>query len=232
MFGFISNLFGGDQEKPEAERQPWPLGLGPGLAYTIDTLNFRMNQGHLRFPLPDGEQIIAAMGSIPLGDGLWVYRFYPEEGPFLQVLSDRSGEDIKEVTWYQPVRSIYPVDQREWESWTGEGGRIGAPTFDYEEEMEDGTRRLTPYERLWMGDPDQENRYAPPVAMTETIEEPDEPSRMVQQQAMLYNRWVEEAQMSEYLLVQKESSGQWESGEGSVEIMLGVDINPAAFQRV
>lgn len=227
---FFKSLFGGGGgDKDKRPERPAPLGLAIGLTYSIDTLRLRLAADALRFPIPDGEQIIVAQGSIPLADGMWVHRFYPEEGPILQVLADRMGESVAEVTWYMPVRSIYPANDREWAEWLGPKGHIGAPGFDFAEPDADGGPVTTHYDRVWMtDDPDQARRQVAPVEMNETVEEPDEPMRMIRQTAMLYARDVLGHDLAEYLLIAREEA----AGDRSVELMLGVDVDPSAFKLI
>jgi hypothetical protein len=198
----------------EDDELPTPLGLRIGAAVDIDTLPFRMNADDLHVELPDETILIVAQGFVDLGDDAYVHRYYGEDDTMIQVLTVNGVEDqhVEEITLYVPYKSIYPGSEGEWAQWTAKGGKIGAPTYRFD----DGTE----YERIWF---DTTPGYAYPVVFTEEICEDaeSEEANDVVQQAMLFGRNLEEGKKNEYLLITVEAY----EGEKTVELMVGVDLD-------
>ena len=207
----IKNKF---SKRGEDDELPTPLGLRIGAAVDIDTLPLRMHADDLHVELPEETILIVAQGYVELGDDTYVHRYYDKDDAMIQILTVNGVEDqhVEEITLYVPYESIYPGSDGEWAQWTAKGGKIGAPTYQFD----DGTE----YERIWF---DTTPGYAEPVVFTEKVykdaetEEADE----VVQQVMLFGRNLEQGKMNEYLLITVEAY----EGEKTVELMVGVDLS-------
>ncbi len=198
-----------------------PLGLRMGAAVDIDTLPLRMHADDLHMPLPDETIVIVAQGYVELGDGAYVHRYYAEDDAMIQVLTVNGMEDqhVEEITLFVPYKSHYPSSEGEWAQWTAKGGRIGQPTYAFD----DGTE----YERIWF---DETDGYAEPAAFWESVyEDPesDEHSEIFHR-AMLYGRNLEAGKKNEYLLISAESY----DGEETVELMIGVDLELSTLKVI
>ncbi len=207
----IKNRFSKGGEEDEL---PTPLGLRIGAAVDIDTLPLRMHADDLYVELPEETILIVAQGLIDLGDDAYVHRYYGEDDTMIQVLTVNGVEDqhIEEVTLFVPHESIYPSSGGEWAQWIAKGGKIGGPTYRFD----DGTE----YERIWF---DTTPGHADPVVFTEEVYEAAETegADVVVQQVMLFGRNLEEGKKNEYLLITVEAY----EGEKTVELMVGVDLD-------
>ena len=201
-------------KRGEDDELPTPLGLRIGAAVDIDTLSLRMHADDLHVELPEETILIVAQGFVDLGDDAYVHRYYGEDDTMIQVVTVNGVEDrhVKEITLYVPHESIYPGSEAEWAQWTAKGGKIGAPTYRFD----DGTE----YERIWF---DTTPGHADPVVFAEEVykdaltEEADD----IIQQVMLFGRNLEEEKKNEYLLITVEAY----EGEKTVELMVGVDLD-------
>ena len=200
--------------KPKEEDEfATPLGLRHGAAVDIDTLPLRMHAEDLHLELPDQTKIIVAQGFVDLGDDTYVHRFYAADDTLIQILTAQGVEDqhIQEITLYVPYESFYPSRPEDWQQWTGDKGRLGAPKYRFD----DGTI----YNRIWFDDTED---HVDPVEFTEKIyddAESDTP-REISQKVMLFGRNLEAGKKNEYLLLAVESY----DGETTVELMVGVDL--------
>ncbi len=198
-----------------------PLGLRIGAAVDIDTLPLRMHADDLHVELPEETMIIVAQGYVDLGDGTYAHRYYAADDTMIQVLTVAGMEDqhVEEVTLFVPYKSYYPDGEGAWAQWTSKGGRIGAPTF----RLDDGTE----YSRIWF---DTTEGHADLVEFTESVyENPDsDECSDVFHKVMLYGRNLEEGKKNEYLLV----SAEFYEGEQTVELMVGVDLEPSILKVI
>ncbi len=201
-------------KRGEDDELPMPLGLRIGAAVDIDTLPLRMHADDLHVELPEETILIVAQGFVDLGDDAYVHRYYGEDDTMIQVLTVNGVADqhVEEVTLYVPYKSFYPGSQGEWAQWTAKGGKMGAPTYRFD----DGTE----YERIWF---DTTPGHADPVVFTEEVYEDAETGEAsdVVQQVMLFGRNLEEGKKNEYLLITVEAY----EGERTVELMVGVDLD-------
>ena len=206
----------GDGGTPELPRL---LGLRIGATVDIDTIPIRMLADELQFELPDGTKIIAAQGTVELGEGSVAFRYYAADDTMIQVMTVGGADDahVEEVTLYVPYDSVYPSNAAEWKRWTGTGGTLGAPEFA----LDDGTR----YVRIWFEDTEG---WAPPVEFTETVHSAADGSdtENIRQKVMLYGRGIDNDRRAEYLLLSVEDS----DGEATVEMMVGIDVDPATMK--
>ncbi len=217
----VRNIKSKFSRRGEADELPTPLGLRVGAAVDIDTLPLRMHADELHVELPEETILIVAQGFVELGDDAYVHRYYAEDDTMIQVLTVNGVEDshVEEITLFLPHESIYPGSVGEWAQWTEKGGKIGAPTYRFD----DGTE----YERIWF---DTTPGHADPVAFTEEVYEDDEAEEAddVVQKVMLLGRNLEEGKKNEYLLITVEAYG----GERTVELMVGVDLDVATMKVI
>ncbi len=216
MFKGLFKSFRGGGDAPELPRL---LGLRIGATVDIDTIPLRMLADELKIELPDATKIIEAQGSVDLGEGSVAYRYYAADHTMIQVMTVGGADDahVEEVTLYVPYDSFYPSTAAEWKQWTATGGTLGAPEF----RLADGTR----YVRIWFEDTEG---WAAPVEFTETVhgEADGSDTRDIRQKAMLYGRGIDNDRRAEYLLLSVEDSG----GEASVELMVGIDVEPSTMK--
>jgi hypothetical protein len=207
----IKNRF---SKRGEDDELPTPLGLRIGAAVDIDTLPLRMHADDLHVELPEETILIVAQGYVNLGDDSYVNRYYGENDTMIQILTVNGIKDqhVEEITLYVPYKSIYPSSEGELAQWTAKGGKIGAPTYRFD----DGTE----YERIWF---DTTPGHVDPVVFTEEVYENAETEEAddVVQQVMLFGRNLEEGKKNEYLLITVEAY----EGEKTVELMVGVDLD-------
>jgi len=211
--GFFSKLFGQPEEEPAPMATTGPLGLSVGRAVEIDFTHLRLAGEALSLPAPVSDTfIISGYGSVDLGGGSTVHRYYDDDNTMLQVLTEHGmgDESIREITYYRPWDSYVPANRAEWLEWTGHQGRVGAPTFDA-----DGVV----FRRLW--NPDTPGRIEP-VEFVEDVETEDS-VRSIHQKVMAYRR--DAGDLVEYLLVSVERPLDLGRDEGSIEFMIGYDVH-------
>ncbi len=198
-----------------------PLGLRLGAAVDIDTLPLRMHADELHVDLPEETKLIVAQGFVDLGDDTYAHRYYAADDTMIQVLTARGVEDehVEEITLYVPYESYYPSTPKEWAQWTGDNGKIGAPSYRLDDE--------TVYGRIWFDDTDD---HVDPVEFTEKIyDDPEaEQARSIHQKVMLFGRNLEAGKKNEYLLVAVETH----DGETTVELMIGVDLEMTGLKAI
>jgi len=207
-----------------------PLGLRMNALLEIPEIDFILGGNDLKMKHPGGTLTVASMGKIPMGDST-VHRFYAnlEGGVYvLQVVVD-SNHAIEECKLFTLLDEVYPDD---WGFWLAESdGYIGLDRF----QIKDGTV----YYRVWdsqggenptAGDQQSSSmsRIAP-VHLEEMIymDPYGEQKEMVRYESMLYGRHVND-NVDEYLLV----SAAEEINGASVQIMLGIDLQPASIKVI
>jgi len=180
-----------------------------------------MHADELHVELPEETMIIVAQGYVDLGDSTYAHRYYAANDTMIQVLTVAGMEDrhIEEVTLYVPFKSYYPDGDEAWAKWISKSGKLGAPIF----RLDDGTE----YQRLWF---DATEGYAAPVEFTESVyEDPDsDDCSDVIYKTMLFARNLEAEKKNEYLMVSVETY----EGEQTVELMIGVDLEPATLNVI
>jgi len=206
------------KKKPTPKCIPSPLGLHLGGVVELDRLTFRAIEEDLQVIIPESAMIIAAYGSIDLGDGVTAHRFYDEEGQMLEVVTQTS-KNTEEVRFFVPFDSVYPASEEEWDFWLGDDGLIGYPSFETKEGVE--------YLRLWF---QNTNDRVEPVELEENIITRDfeRESICVEYQCMSYGRYIGNTDKVEYLQLSFEDTGN----EASIELMLGLDLTKEDFQVI
>ena len=198
-----------------------PLGLRLGAAVDIDTLPLRMHADELHVDLPEETKLIVAQGFVDLGDDTYAHRYYAADDTMIQVLTARGVEDehVEEITLYVPYESYYPSSPTEWAQWTGDKGKLRAPSYRLDDE--------TVYGRIWFDDSDD---HVDPVEFIEKVyDDPEaEQARSIHQKVMLFGRNLEAGKKNEYLLAAVETH----DGETTVELMIGVDLEMTGLKVI
>jgi len=158
---------------------------------------------------------VEAVGLLQDG-GAQLHRLYlPGRSGFFQLHLDAGGAP-DECRYFSRLDEVQPASQTEWGEWLDPAqGMIGWPAF----QTKDGQS----YQRAWA--PGQAR--IPPRQQTETVETTDGQSQR-RLQAMLYARptgAASPAPQAEYVLV----AAVEDAGQAWVEIVVGIDINPAAL---
>lgn len=200
-----------------------PLEIALGGAVQIDTLGLQASLASgepAMGPPVAGTLIVSAIGTASLGPAAMLTRYYDDHHRMLQVMAPpgASSAEAVDFTFYAPWDSVSPAGPAEWSKWTGQGGLIGAPTYDA-----DGIL----FSRFW-GEGDE---HAPLTEFTETIRDEDG-TREIHQQCMLYARPVGAGQEMLLLNVERElSDGRLKEGS-SIEFMIGYGLGAADVTRV
>ncbi len=218
IFGWGSR--GGEASLP-AERGPLGVAIGGGIE--VDTLSLQAMTAGARpaMPLPSGGMmIVAAYGEARLDATTVLSRYYDADDTILQVLSASAapGDELLDVSLYQPWDSVVPAGPADWARWRGPSGLIGQPRYDA-----DGIL----FDRFWG---DGAGR-ADLVEFVETVDD-GESRREIHQSCMLYARPL--AQAREMLLINIERDlGQGAASQGtSIEFILGYGLMAADVRRL
>ncbi|WP_294640352.1 DUF2491 family protein [uncultured Aureimonas sp.] len=220
----IGRFFGwGSGESPAALPAEYgPLGVAFGGGIEIDTLSLQaMTAGaQPAMPLPaGGVMLVAAYGEARLDPQTVLSRYYADDNTMLQVLSASAapGDELLDVSLYQPWDSVVPAGAADWARWRGPSGLIGQPRYDA-----DGIV----FERFWG---DGAGR-ADLVEFVETVSD-GQSRREIHQSCMLYARPLGQAR--EMLLINIERDlGTAASQGSSIEFILGYGLMAADVRRL
>jgi len=209
-----------ENEKPVAVEMG-PLGVIIGGAIELDFLSVEADAlgGNPSMPLPQsGPMIVSGYGQVRLDAATTLSRYYDDQHNMLQVLSSsgKPGEQVQDVSYYQPWDSVVPAGPGEWDRWRGRNGLLGQPTYDA-----DGIL----FQRFWGDGPDRTE----PVEFVEQVDD-GETRRTIHQICMLYYRPLGTAR--EMLLINIEQDVENMRSGGSVEFLLGYGLGPADVRRV
>lgn len=192
-----------------------------GMAITLDPAPFVLAAGQTKVTTPQtaagGQRnliSIERVGTLRLGS-VALTRLYLPGGGFFQLHLDAAGQP-DECRYFSPLDEVMPASTDEWGFWLDDAqGAIGMPDF----QTKDGKQ----YWRAWSPGPAR----LPPLEATETIQElHGETTRRAR--AMLYGiptGLPAPAPPSEYIFV----AAVEQSGQAFVEILAGIDFNPAAL---
>ncbi|HCN45553.1 MAG TPA: DUF2491 domain-containing protein [Pseudomonas sp.] len=187
-----------------------PLGLAPQRRLCLDKHLSRLLAHTSTLSLPADEQIWA-QGSIDLGQGMHLERFYlDDEDYFLQVVMHGSGAaDVEDIILFG-YHQVTPISSRdELLRLTGPQSPIGLPLFELE-----GVQ----YQRQW-GDEAGQTEL---VALQEQVRNP-EASYRVSHHSMLYARDLDLPDRREFLLFSAEED---EQGNVTLSTAIGVTLQP------
>lgn len=194
----FDRLFGKKPQTPPASRHgnlPSPLGLRLGAALRLDPILSKvLGDGRfvLELPEPGTPMLVEAQGSIDLGEGVRLHRFYLDDDWWLQVKVSGSvaGEDsFDEILLMGFGEVLTPSTQAQFEDIAA---LIGLPTYSY-----DGKT----YQRQWgVG-----NAPSATVDYSERVYPKEDGSYETRHQDMLYAREVAGTTREELLLVSVET---------------------------
>ncbi|MCK8783796.1 YjfK family protein [Roseomonas sp. NAR14] len=200
-----------------------------GQTVTLDPTPFLLLGGATHVPAPAAPSTsverVSTLSS-PLGDGRFALtRLYLPGGALLQLHLDAGGQP-DECRYFAPLDEVTPQDNDEWGFWLDEReGAIGWPDFQ--------TKDGKVYQRVWSPGPAR----VPPLVLDETLQGVEPERGGVPGQgggatrrltAMLYGAptgAAPPAPQTEYMLVAVVEQG----GEAHVEILAGIDVNPASL---
>ncbi len=219
--GIIRQKLSGQPYKPSLFRV--------GMAVTLDASPFILAAGATHVTPPEatsgggsGLATVTHVGTL-IDGSVTLYRLYVAAagasswigGGFFQLHLDEAGQPI-ECRYFSLLDEIAPANTEEWGFWLDPNeGAIGWQDFKTKDERV--------YQRLWAPG---EGRVAPQV-MTETLKSVDGQTARTHT-GMLYGAptgAAEPAPQAEYILVAAVEAG----GNASVQILAGIDINPAAL---
>ena len=198
----------------------FPLGARLKGAVLIDTMPFKLAGDAFAFALPQGPQIIEAIGVIDLGNGTKLHRLYLTDDAFVQIPTsgDHGARSVGDVSLFVYVDSVNPANQDAFRRWVEQGSPLGQPSYTF------GDRD---YRRVWGEGAD--GAWAPPVAFDENIYKTSATTKEydLSLYSMLYERDVENADRNELLLVAAEDSGP---NDFCISLALGVPLSLADFE--
>lgn len=193
-----------------------------GMTITLDPAPFVLAAGKTKVTMPQavagGEHSLISVervGTLSIGNVTLTRLYLPGGGGFFQLHLLAAGQP-DECRYFSPLDEVRPASPDEWGFWLDDAeGAIGMPDF----QAKDGKQ----YWRAWSPG----SARVPPVVWNETIRDlGGETTRRAR--AMLYGMptgLAAPAPQSEYILV----AAVEQSGQAFVEILAGIDINPAAL---
>lgn len=193
-----------------------------GMTITLDPAPFVLAAGKTKVTMPQavagGEHSLISVervGTLSIGNVTLTRLYLPGGGGFFQLHLLAAGQP-DECRYFSPLDEVRPASPDEWGFWLDDAeGAIGMPDF----QAKDGKQ----YWRAWSPG----SARVPPVVWNETIRDlRGETARHAR--AMLYGMptgLAAPAPQSEYILV----AAVEQSGQAFVEILAGIDINPAAL---
>ncbi|MBD8879829.1 DUF2491 family protein [Rhodanobacter sp. 7MK24] len=212
MFG---NLFGKKAEASTAAGASRGLGgFRLGGAVVVDALLFKANAGAFGFEPPAGDQPIEALGTVDLGGGTFLYRWYVEDDAWYQVKA--TAGQVDEIKLFVFADTINPPTVDAFRQWVEPASDLGKPALTFNGRT---------YSRVW-GD-GAANAWAPPIVYDESVTHPagGPADFTMTHYSMLYEREVEGLPgRFEYLFVTAEDYGP---NNFDIVYSLGTDVSDA-----
>lgn len=227
--GFMSLLSNYAQTKIEQAKTPQvvihrtadvPLDMSQGAAVTISSiaLTLATTKGGLIKDDIAPSQGISLVGKFNLA-GHTVFRSYltGNEGAYIEssTINDKTTFQL-----YTPYDEIVPSTKDDWDFWLSDvDGYIGAPVFQSKDE--DGPKQ---YQRVWQPGPTRVS----PQKLFEQVMDSTGTRSVIEHRAMQYARKLGDQPNApiEYMVVSAVTS----HGESSVNLWLGVDLQPSDIQ--
>jgi hypothetical protein len=190
------------------------------MTITLDPTPFLLAQGVTKVPVPQatgGDLLVSVAAVGTLHDGAaTLYRLYlPDRRGFFQLHLDAAGHP-DECRYFGLLDEVNPSNADEWAFWIDPAeGMIGWPEF----QTKDGKT----YARAWA--PGQ-TRIPPREVTEERVELSG--TRPVKHAVMLYaapTGAADPAPATEYILVETVEDG----ANAWIEVLAGIDVNPAAL---
>jgi Protein of unknown function (DUF2491). len=211
----FENLFGKKSEVESASATPRGIGgFRLGGAVVVDALLFKANAGAFGFEPPAGDQPIEALGTVDLGGGTMLYRWYVEDDAWYQVKA--TAGQVDEIKLFVFADTINPPSADAFRQWVEPTSDLGKPQLTFNGKT---------YQRVWGDGP--ADAWAPPVAYDERVTHPpgDTADFTMTHYSMLYQREIEGLPgRFEYLFVSAEDYGP---NSFDVVFSLGTDVTDA-----
>jgi hypothetical protein len=210
----LRGLFGGSPAE-EADTSPsGPMGLRIGRAVSMDMMRLRVEEPKLAHALPSETLVITGYGTVDLGAGSMLHRFYDDRHTMLQFLCEFGTEDtsIREVMLFTPWDSVSPTSENEWRLWDGPGAKIGSASFSGDGHV---------FNRVW-GDP--QTAWVAPSEFIEEVRADDGSVRQIHQKVMPYKREVGILVENLILAIERDLSS---ADRGTVTFMIGYGLQPS-----
>jgi hypothetical protein len=206
---------------PAGDAKRFPLGARLKGAVLIDAMPFKLAGDAYAIEIPQGPQIIEAIGVIDLGEGSFLHRLYLTDDAFLQIPTTGAVDDansVGDIALFVYVDAVNPANQAAFRNWLEPGSLLGASTYKVGE---------YDYRRVWGEGADV--RWTPPVAFDEDVykSSPTTKEYDLSLYSMLYEREVDAADRNELLLVAAEDSGP---NDYCISLALGVPLTLADFE--
>jgi hypothetical protein len=212
----LNKLFGGAKEPagPTPRRtKEGPFGLSLGRAVTFDLIRLKIAGDALAMGVPPERMVISGHGSVDLGGGSLLHRFYDDNDRMLQVVCNGSVDEVQEVMLLQPWDNVVPATQGEWLAWLGPNGKMGQAKYNA-----DGII----FDRVW-GDPN--TPWIPAVEFVEDIVVDEGADKSIHQSSMAYKR-ILPGDVTENLIIIAERNLAL-SDPGDIAFMVGYSLSPA-----
>jgi len=211
----FERLFGKKPQTPPPSRHgtlPAPLGLHLGAAVRLDSILSKvLGDGRfvLELPEPGTPLLVQAQGTVDLGEGVKLHRFYLDDDWWLQVkvsgAGGEEGEGHDEILLFGFGDVLNPSTQAQFEEIAA---TIGLPHFEYADKS---------YARQWGVGSSQ----SATTDYEERVYPKDDSSYETRHQDMLYAREVTGTSREELLLVSVETD---ENGSVSVVHSVGMRL--------
>ncbi len=211
VFKALKGLFGGSGEPAAPEYPTGPFGLSIGRAIAADTMRLRLEEGRLAMKLPPETLVVTGHGVATLDASGLIHRYYSDDHAMLQTLcvGGISDDCIREITLYHLWDEFVPGSPAEWAAWDGQGGRIGAATFEAE-----GLR----FERVWG---EASTAWVAPAEFTEEVIDNEGGRKTIHQKIMPYRREIGPLVETLLIAVERDIAS---SDRGSITFMVGYGL--------
>ena len=204
---------------------PGPLGLSLGRAVTFDTVGHRLAEKDLGSGAPVDRILITGHGTVDLGNGDVMHRYYDDQSNILQIVCNGGVDNVVEAMLLKPWDSVVPATAAEWRTWEAPGGKIGGRTYDAEGIL---------FERVWG---ESNTAWIPPVEFTESITTDEGVTRQIYQRTMSYRRMAGDIPETLILIIEQNVTGAsftqpTAATDRSISFMLGYNLSTSDIRPV
>lgn len=211
----FSKLFGRKEPAAPVNALAVVRNVTLGRTVVLDPFAWRRLGDQAKFSLDHDSLVITAQGLVDLNEGGFVHRFYTDDHIMLQAVSnDREGQDVNDVTVWQPWESAYPGDSLDRDLWKK---RLKARNWSSDS--------LPEYQRFWFG---PEAPEMDPVTFWEDVHDDRDGKvdRRIFQTSMLFARDLPGEGRELLLAIEMEP----ENEAVSHELMVGVPLEFGEFR--
>ncbi|MFU2318682.1 DUF2491 family protein [Rahnella sp. PCH160] len=211
FFDAIKSCFQAKDRTPH--RPKGPLGLGISAAFQLNTLEYRLIENQLLNPVSESQFVIEAAGTIDLGAGCNLWRYYTSGDEFLQInttggMAEENIEDIK-LFIYESSDGI--TSRKAWEK-SISAGEIGQHKINYRDK------------KFYRAFNENEKGNIPAIYFLEQVTNSKGETWPLHNFSMLYQREVAQ-ETFEYLLINgEETFDENQQPEWLISYALGVDV--------